>query len=292
MQSSTAAYTALQIQPTETSLGSGISYLIKAGTSATPSLFTVTNAGRVTIGTTTPSARLTIWGPDSNATTSAFTVANSASTTVFSVYDNGNATYSGSIFQSSDQRLKSNITSLDASSALAAIMGLTPVSYTRLDQPDGGTNLGFIAQAVQQIFPQLVSTTSATTLTPDGTLTVNYVGLIAPIIKSIQALAIEVNGFAQSITTVVLNATTGNFDNINGHQLCLDGTCIDQAQLKALLNQSGQRGSVSYGTSAPVSPITITDTTSATSTTSEQTVSTSTSPIVQVDATASTTSPN
>ena len=99
----------------------------------------VVSGGDVGIGTTTPYAPLEVWGPNT-ATTSAFTVANSASTTVFSVYDNGNAIYSGSLFQSSDERLKTDIIPLDASSSLAAIEGLTPVSYIRIDQPDQGTN--------------------------------------------------------------------------------------------------------------------------------------------------------
>jgi hypothetical protein len=64
-------------------------------------------SGNVGIGTTTPYARLEVWGTDT-ASTSAFVVANSASTTVFAVYNNGNTTYSGSIFQSSDQRLKTD----------------------------------------------------------------------------------------------------------------------------------------------------------------------------------------
>jgi hypothetical protein len=73
-------------------------------------------AGNVGIGTTNPYSRLQVTGPDT-ASTSAFAVVNSASTTVFSVFDDGNSTYSGSIFQSSDQRLKTNI-------------GLAPVSWT------------------------------------------------------------------------------------------------------------------------------------------------------------------
>jgi Chaperone of endosialidase len=109
------------------------------------------------IGTTTPYSRFTVWGNDT-ASTSPFAVVNSASTTVFAVYDNGNATYSGSIFHSSDQRLKTDITSLDASSSLAALEALNPVSYTPIDQNDG-QNLGFIAQQVAPIFPELVSTT-------------------------------------------------------------------------------------------------------------------------------------
>jgi hypothetical protein len=166
-------------------------------------------------------------------------VINNASTTAFAVYDNGNATYSGSIFQSSDQRLKTDVTPLDASSSLAEIEGLSPVSYTRIDQPGQGTNLGFIAQAVQQIFPELVSTTSPTALTPDGTLTLNYVGLISPMVKAIQALAAEVNGFAQSITSAV-----GNFDTVNTNQLCVGSTCVDEAQLQELLQQAGQQTDV------------------------------------------------
>jgi hypothetical protein len=68
---------------------------------------------------------------------------------VFAVYDNGNATYySGSIFQSSDQRLKTNVLPLEASSSLSLIALLNPVSYARLDQTAQGTNLGFIAQQV------------------------------------------------------------------------------------------------------------------------------------------------
>ncbi len=206
------------------------------------SIIVQTLAGNVGIGTSTPYARLEVWGPDSAATTSALTIANNASTTVFSVYDNGNATYSGSIFQSSDYRLKTNIISLDASSSLAAIAGLNPVSYTRIDQPGGGTNLGFIAQAVQQIFPELVSTTSSTALTPNGTLTLNYIGLIAPIVEAIKGLAAEVTslvatvaGFAQSFTSQNITAS---------QHLCVGSTCITESQLKALLQNNGQQGDV------------------------------------------------
>ena len=70
--------------------------------------------GNVGIGTTSPYSRLEVWGPDTGFTT-AFAVVNNSSTTAFAVSDNGNATYLGSIFQSSDQRLKTDITSLDAS---------------------------------------------------------------------------------------------------------------------------------------------------------------------------------
>lgn len=218
-------------------------------------------AGDVGIGTTSPSARLTVWGPDT-ASTTVFNVVNSASTTVFAVYDSGNSTYSGSIFQSSDQRLKTNVQSLDASSSLSLLEQLNPVSYLRIDQPGTGKNLGFIAQQVEGIFPELVSTTSPTALTPDGTVTLNYTGLIAPIVSAIQDLANEISSlettvanFAQSITSAV-----GNFGTVNTSHLCVetaDGTsvCITGDQLAALLSAADTTGSPISVTSSASSSV-------------------------------------
>jgi len=213
---------------------------------------------KVAIGTSTPYSRLAVWGPDSNATTSAFSVVNSASTTAFAVYDNGNATYAGSIFQSSDARLKTNIQPLDASSSLSAIESLTPVSYDRLDQPGQGSNLGFIAQAVAGVFPELVSTTSATALTPDGTLTLNYVGLIAPLVAAMQQIAADVSSLAAEVS-VLETAISGFADSFTTKQLCVDkvdGTpvCITGDQLAAVVSASP-----SVPVSAP-SPIVISGT--------------------------------
>jgi len=67
---------------------------------------------------------------------------------------------------------------------------LLPVTYDWLDPEKGGVRqYGFIAQDVQQVFPNLVATTSATALTPDGTLGLNYLGLIAPLVKAVQTLS-------------------------------------------------------------------------------------------------------
>jgi Chaperone of endosialidase/Domain of unknown function (DUF5011) len=210
----------------------------------------ITQKGNIAIGTSTPYGRLTIWGLNTASSTLAFNIVNNASTTVFAVFDGGNAQLSGTLTQSSDARLKTNIQSLDASTSLAAIDSLTPVDYDWLDPNKGGTRqYGFIAQQVQQVFPNLVSTTSATALTPDGTLGLNYIGLIAPIVEAIQTLSAEVSsleatvaGFAQSFTTHQLNAD----------ELCLDGTCISKTQLQALL--ANQSGTPSVQISAPILP--------------------------------------
>lgn len=194
----------------------------------------ITASQNVAIGTSTPYARLTVWGPDSASSTLAFNVVANSSSTVFAVFDGGNAQLSGTLTQSSDQRLKQNITPLDASSSLSLINSLNPVTFTWIDPNQGTTpQLGFIAQQVQQIFPNLVSTTSATALTPNGTLGLNYIGLISPIVSAIQALSSDIAsienalaGFAQSF---VSNTITAN------NELCVGSTCVTPAQFQAMV---------------------------------------------------------
>jgi hypothetical protein len=148
---------------------------------------------------------------------------------------------------------------------LLAAAALNPVSYTRLDQTAQGMNLGFIAQQVQQLFPELVSTTSPTALTPDGTLTLNYVGLISPIVAVVQALMHQltsleatVAGFADNfvsahITVTTLDATEGHFSN----QLCVGSTCVTPAQFQAMVaaaNQSPSAAQPSPGAASTTAP--------------------------------------
>ena len=220
--------------------------------------------GNVGIGTSTPYSRLTIWGPDTAAGTAALTISNNASTTELQVFDNGNATLTGTLTQNSDQRLKTNIISLDATSSLSLIDELNPVTFNWID-PDKGTTpqLGFIAQQVLQIFPDLISTTSATALTPDGTLGLNYIGLISPIVSAIQALSGEVQslvatvqGFAESFVSNRITAS---------QELCVGSTCVTPAQFQAMVAAASQSPSLvpaatdtSEASTTPNTPPTIT----------------------------------
>ena len=223
---------------------------------------------------------LTVWGPDTAAGTAALTIANSASTTEFQVFDNGAAWLAGTLTQNSDQRLKTNILALDASSSLAAIDSLNPVSFSWINNMFGeGGQLGLIAQDVQKLFPQLVSTTSATALTPDGTLGLNYTGLIAPIIGAIQGIAHITGDFQKNLIAWLGNSSNGIQDLYAGvfhgqeadvQTLCIGSTCINQQQLATLLAVSGQTSSSPSGgstqgdareaavTSTPASPPVIT----------------------------------
>lgn len=207
----------------------------------------INSSGNVGIGTTTPYSRLEVFGPDT-ASTSVFAVINSASTTEFSVYDTGNAVLAGTLTQNSDQRLKTNIQSLDASSSLSLIDQLNPVTFNWIDPNKGSTpQLGFIAQQVLPIFPNLVATTSPTALTPDGTLSLNYIDLISPIVSAIQALSSEISSientiaeFANSFTTNQLTFVRGQGSEVDVQTLCIGSTCITESQLKALLASANQ----------------------------------------------------
>jgi hypothetical protein len=221
------------------------------------------SAGNVGIGTANPYSRLQVTGPDT-ASTTAFLVANSASTTEFAVYDTGNATLAGGLIQNSDQRLKTNVQTLDASSSLSLIDRLNPVTFNWIDPNKGATTqLGFIAQQVLPIFPNLVATTSPTALTPDGTLSLNYIDLVSPIVSAIQALSADVSsienaitGFGDSFTTNQLTFVRGQGNEIDVQKLCIGSTCVTEDQLKAILssaNQSPASGSTSSSDSSATS---------------------------------------
>ena len=84
------------------------------------------------------------------------------------------------IILTSDARAKHNVETLDIVKALKKITQVRPVSFNwnYNDHADEGV----IAQEIEKIFPELVIHN------PDGTLSVKYPSLIAPLIGSVQQL--------------------------------------------------------------------------------------------------------
>lgn len=85
---------------------------------------------------------------------------------------------SGSVLTSSDERVKSDITVI--TNALDKLSQLHGYTYTRND--DGKRYAGVLAQEVQKVLPEVVSTTA------DGQLSVAYGNMIALAIESIKEL--------------------------------------------------------------------------------------------------------
>jgi hypothetical protein len=126
------------------------------------------DTGYVGIGTATPSAALQVVG---------------------------DIKYSGIISDVSDRRLKKDIQPL-APGQLAKIMQLQPVSFVMKDDPKGRTELGLIAQDTEPLYPDLVQTD------PDGSKSLNYVGLAAPLIEAMQEQQAEIDRL-QAVLAVV-----------------------------------------------------------------------------------------
>ena len=103
----------------------------------------------------------------------------------------------GSINANSDRTLKQNITTL-SSGQLAKVCSLRGVNYTWIDERETGTQVGVIAQEIQEEYPELVDNGGI----EDGTLTVNYAGLVSPLIEAIKELKTELDAAKARITTL------------------------------------------------------------------------------------------
>ena len=109
----------------------------------------------------------------------------------------------GSIYASqditalSDRRHKQNVAPL--TNCLDSICSLTGYSYTRTDYKPGESQIGLIAQEVDQVYPQAVNYDSESDI-----YSLNYNSLIAPLVQSIKELREQVNQqqvLIQNLTT-------------------------------------------------------------------------------------------
>jgi hypothetical protein len=86
---------------------------------------------------------------------------------------------SGTVTQGSDQRLKESIVTIDSDATTDKVMALRPVSYNMIDNKSR-VRYGFIAQEMQEIFPDVVQENT------NGMLGVSYTELIAPLLAVVQ----------------------------------------------------------------------------------------------------------
>jgi hypothetical protein len=141
-------------------------------------------------------------------------------------------------------RLKTNISGLDGSTSLAEINNLNPITFNWIDPAKSSVpQFGFIAQQVQSVFPNLVSTTSPTALTPDGTLSLNYIDLISPIVAAIQQLDKEIASLASIVAGFAQKFTT--------NELCVGSTCVTPAQFQAMVAAASQSPAESSASTPP-----------------------------------------
>ncbi|MBK8144442.1 MAG: tail fiber domain-containing protein [Bacteroidetes bacterium] len=127
------------------------------GVSASTEIMRIQGNGNVGIGIAAPTQKLHVF----NGTT------------------NGTYTTTGWV-HSSDARLKTNIKPLENS--LNKILSLKGVSYNWKASPNTNTQVGFIAQDVEKVFPEVVVVDS------DGKYGMAYQNLVAPMVEAIKEL--------------------------------------------------------------------------------------------------------
>jgi hypothetical protein len=163
-------------------------------------------------------------------------------------YSGGSCTFAvGGMSCSSDERLKTNIIDL-SNTTLQTLQNVRTVTYNWNSDSNGPEQIGFIAQNLQQSFPQLVSVGEG------GYLQVNYAGMTPILVEAIRELNLKVTDFSADNTdpTGLVNIIRGWLaDAANGitkifagevetKNLCVaddsgNKTCITKSQLDSLL---------------------------------------------------------
>lgn len=113
-----------------------------------------------------------------------------------SVNNNGAVATQCGIICASDERLKNDIANLE--SPLDKIMALRSVTFTWKDETlaKRGTQLGFVAQEVQQVLPELIGET------PDGMLGVDYASLTSVLTGAVQEQQAEIESMQAQIAAL------------------------------------------------------------------------------------------
>ncbi|WP_437207104.1 tail fiber domain-containing protein [Planctomicrobium sp. SH664] len=155
--------------------------------------------GQIIRGAASQTANLTEW-QDSNGTilsafSSAGALAIGKSTPTVALDVVGDIAYTGDITDVSDQRLKKDIHPLSDRGPMLDLLGkVKTYSFVMIDDKHNQTKFGVMAQELEEIFPELVKTA------PDElrTKSVNYIGLIPPLIQAMQEQQIEVHSLQQT----------------------------------------------------------------------------------------------
>jgi len=156
----------------------------KAPNSYDPVMFRLTNAGDVVVSYTDRTQHNEWQTMATSAATpgqSLFTFLYSANPVgkIFELHGDGNAQLSGSLSQASDVRFKTDISTLSGS--LDKVKQLRGVTFNWKDKTKDSTQqIGFIAQEVEEIFPQLVKTDKA------GMKSVAYSNITAVLVEAIK----------------------------------------------------------------------------------------------------------
>jgi hypothetical protein len=119
-------------------------------------------------------------------------ISGSATSSSYGAYVTGALYATGNITAYSDRRIKENIVTLD--SALDKVNALRGVYYNKIDDPEKTKQIGFIAQEVNEVVPELV--TYAEDVDQYG---VNYGNATALLVEAVKDLTQQVKDLKAEI---------------------------------------------------------------------------------------------
>jgi hypothetical protein len=227
------------------SVTTGLGLYVAAPTGATTNYAAEFLGGNVGIGTTSPWRTFSVNG----TVALAGLTGDSADQKVLCLTaGNEVVANTGSSCITSSQRFKNSIQALDATSGLAEVLKLNPVSFNYNDNIGiPGTQVGFIAEQMQQVDPRLVVLDAS-----NNPFTVRYENLTAILAKAIQDIASLSGAFKDSLVAWLGDAGNGIgrlfAGEVDTQKLCVGATCVNEQQLAALIG--GQTGSTPSGQAA------------------------------------------
>lgn len=116
----------------------------------------------------------------------------------FTLNQNGNGYAAGSWISSSDARIKENISPL--TNSLNKINQLNPVKFSYTRESLGAANhYGLIAQEVEQLIPEVVSTSSFKEGDIEDIKAIAYTELVPLLIKSVQELSAKITALEEQV---------------------------------------------------------------------------------------------
>jgi hypothetical protein len=141
----------------------------------------------------------------------------------------------------SDERLKTNITDLN-NDTLSKLQNVRTVSYNWLQNPNSPTQIGFLAQNLEQYFPEMVMTDAT------GKKQVYYSQMTPILVEAIREMNLKIidlsdmakeNTWRDALVAWFESSTNGIqkifTKEVQTDKLCVGQTCVTESQLQQLL---------------------------------------------------------
>jgi hypothetical protein len=146
---------------------------------------------------------------------------------------------------SSDERLKTNIIDLPTTT-LDNLLKVKTVTYNWAQNPSSKTQIGFLAQDLEQYFPEIVATDN------DGMKSVYYAQMTPILVEAIRELNMKIlllspDGPSATVFDGIKNwlgdAQNGIVEIVAGtlrarNQICIDDVCMTKEQLRIILQNN------------------------------------------------------